>query len=124
MAPQALQQNIELTVEGAASLKGCSPQYLRKLIAEGKLPAVQRLNERNRPCYYIPLAGLPAPLQRRYLTGNVKGSKALALPEKQKPLERYTLPEQERIRFWMQLLDEWHGHRWGGQELSKAELDE
>lgn len=45
-----------LTVKEVAELKGCSEQYVKKIIKDGKLSAEQTVNEKSRPKYLIPVS--------------------------------------------------------------------
>ncbi|MDL2294672.1 Mu transposase C-terminal domain-containing protein [Ruminococcaceae bacterium OttesenSCG-928-D13] len=126
VAAHALQPNTELTVAEVAGLMGCSPRYVRQQVSAGQMPAAQRVNERNRPIYYIPLSALDPKLQRRYLKGQGGGGgggKQVVLPDRRhKPLEQFSLAEQTRIQFWCRLLDEWQHYR-HSREGAMAALD-
>lgn len=55
-----------LTVEETAKLKGCSTQYIQKLIKDGKLESKTELNEKKRPKYLIPISALPDDIKAKY----------------------------------------------------------
>lgn len=123
--PVNLERHKELTVSEVAELKKCSPQYIRKLLDDGLLCGEKRLNERNRPTYYIPLASLPAELQKRYFKeekGAVK-KKAKAVPLRSRPLEQYSLEEQKQISFWRLLVEDWQQYRSTRADIPKSDAD-
>jgi hypothetical protein len=94
------------------------------LVDGGELPAEKRLNERNRPTYYIPLSALDAKLQLRYLKQNGVEPMDSGQPAAPKALEQYTVTERKQVQFWTQLLDEWQRYRLARHELPKADADE
>ena len=107
-----------LTVKEVAELKGCSEQYIRKLITEGKIPAAEEINQDNRQKQYmVDLADLQPALQKRYLarlkdTAAV-GPDALIGPgtKHQKPFDQYSDEERKQIVFWSGIIEEWLKHR-------------
>ena len=44
-----------LTAKQVAEVKGCSPRYIKKIIQDGKLKAVETVNSKNRKTYLVPL---------------------------------------------------------------------
>lgn len=40
-----------LTAKQVAEVKGCSPRYIKKIIQDGKLKAVETVNSKNRKTY-------------------------------------------------------------------------
>lgn len=44
-----------LTAKQVAEVKGCSYQYVKRIIKEGKLQAQEILNDKNRKTYLVPL---------------------------------------------------------------------
>jgi excisionase family DNA binding protein len=59
-----------LTVKQVAEVKGCSVQYIRKIIENGKLKAEETLNDRNRKKYLVPLEALDENLQQKWYRMN------------------------------------------------------
>ena len=55
-----------LTAKQVAEVKGCSYQYVKRILQEGKLQAIETVNSRNRKIYQIPLEALPEELQQRW----------------------------------------------------------
>ena len=49
-----------------AEVKGCSPRYIKKIIQDGKLKAVETVNTKNRKTYLVPLDALDEELQHKY----------------------------------------------------------
>ena len=47
-----------LTAKQVAEVKGCSPRYIKKIIQDGKLKAVETVNSKNRKTYLVPLDAL------------------------------------------------------------------
>ncbi len=129
MAAHALQASTELTVAQVAELTGYNARHVRRLVDAGNIPATQRLNERNRPAYYIPLAALEPKLQRRYLKGAggaalAAGAPPTAAPGAAKPLEQYTAAEREEILFWINTLQQWQDYRGRHSGAGKMRVDE
>ena len=71
-----------LTAKQVAEVKGCSFQYVQRIIKEGKLQAVETLNEKNRKTYLIPLEALDEELQQKWYQ-----MKLAQPPEDIKPVE-------------------------------------
>lgn len=57
-----------LTAKQVAEVKGCSPRYIKKIIQDGKLKAVETVNSKNRKTYLVPLDALDEDLQHNGLT--------------------------------------------------------
>ena len=55
-----------LTAKQVAEVKGCSPRYIKKIIQDGKLKAVETVNSKNRKTYLVPLDALDEELQHKY----------------------------------------------------------
>lgn len=56
-----------LTAKQVAEVKGCSYQYVKRIIKEGKLQAQEILNDKNRKTYLVPLEALDEELQQKPL---------------------------------------------------------
>lgn len=124
LAIQSSDQDIMLTVDDVKKLKNCSKQYVHKLIASGELHGEKRLNERNRPTYYIPLSSLDAKEQTRYHKQHGISGQVIELPQRNaKPLDSYSLHERAQIHFWLDLLDEWQLYRNKPIHASRAAAD-
>ena len=109
-----------LTMKQVAELKGCSFQYVHKLIKNGKLKAEQRENPQNKGmCYMISVSALSEDLQIKYYNSLKKECGiTLQLQEADKkktskrskgvlkPFEEYSEVERNQIVFWSNLLDE------------------
>ena len=55
-----------LTAKQVAEIKGCSYQYIKRLLKDGKLQAVETVNEKNRKTYLVPLDALDEDLQYKW----------------------------------------------------------
>lgn len=118
-------QEIMLTVKEIAELKGCSEQYIKKLVAENKLVCVETTNEKNRKKYLIPLSSLPGNLQRKYYQQKKREEVRGILPvTPSKPLDCYTDAERKEIAFWMDLVEQWQAYRRERSSESKAQTDQ
>lgn len=108
-----------LTVKEVAELKGCTSQYIRKIVKEGKLEAVEDSNPaNNRKQYLIPVSALPEKLQSKYYA-NIKSDAVPVVPElketvkkkkksvKKKSFDEYSAKEREEITLWCEILKEW-----------------
>lgn len=115
-----------LTVKEVAELKGCSPQYVKKAIADGRLEFQSILNQNNRKKYLIPLTALDPKLQQKYYNQN-KVQSAVTLPSKQaeaKPFDHFTEDERLEIAFWIDILEKWQSYRNAPSVKKKTEVDE
>ena len=109
-----------LKVAELADLKGCTPQYLRKIIKEGKLTAIELPTaSNNRKEYGIPIDTLPENLKSKYYARKrselglqpenetIKTANKKPLKTVKKPLEEFTEEERRQIAFWTDILKEW-----------------
>lgn len=102
-----------LTVNEVSDLKGCSIQYVKKIIQEGKLFAISKTNERNRKKYFIPITALPDELQLRYYKQH--GIEIAASPEKKPPAkpqknldyEKLSNAQREQVSLWIRIIEDW-----------------
>lgn len=128
-----------LTVKNLAELKGCSIQYLKRIIKAGKIHAEMRIDpEIKQERYMIPVSTLPEDLKSKYYKH--KRTEAGIMPEKveseepvkepglkyrskgtQRSFDSFTAEERETIRFWINLLDEWQAER--SRRKDKTEFD-
>ncbi|MGN0587420.1 MAG: Mu transposase C-terminal domain-containing protein [Oscillospiraceae bacterium] len=128
-----------LTVKEVAELKGCSEQYVKKIIKDGKLSAEQTVNEKSRPKYLIPVSALPQELQNRYY-GKLINEAQLCLPKVEPPAEEkqvkiastrtkikkefgeYSADEREQITFWTDLIREWRIRRQEYDSIAEGDM--
>ena len=61
-----------LTAKQVAEVKGCSYQYVKRIIKEGKLQAQEILNDKNRKTYLVPLEALDEELQQKWYQMNLE----------------------------------------------------
>lgn len=55
-----------LTAKQVAEIKGCSYQYVKKILKDGKLRSIETVNSKNRKTYLVPLDALDEELQHKY----------------------------------------------------------
>ncbi len=116
-----------ISVSEYAELRGCTVQYTRKLIKEGKLKAAEHFGAggRNGLSYEIPLAECDPKIIRKY---NRKHGIKAERKEPQglrilvKSVEEFSSDERKEAAFWKRTLEEWREYRNGPGK--KAELDE
>ena len=127
-----------LTVKEAAELKGCSEQYMKRIVKDGKIQADMQLNpETNKMRYMIPVSALPENLQAKWY--NQKRTETGILPEmteskaaedsvlkyrskgKKRVFESFSAEERDTIQFWINLLNEWQAER--SKRKNKTEFD-
>lgn len=116
----------ELTVKEVADLKGCTVQYIRKLIVEKKLTAYERWGQGGNKglSYMIPLAALEPKLIAKYR--RIESRKAgSSKPKEAKPvpmtdMEQLTVKEREEIIFWKKVIEEWDAYRPPGLDKKQA----
>lgn len=116
-----------ITAEEYAELKCCTVQYVRRLVASGKIKAEEKFGAggKNGVSYLIPLAecepGIIKKYNRRHKAAEPQepGKTRLATLS----VEQLTESEREEIAFWRRVLDEWEGYRqhYGGR---KTDADE
>ena len=115
-----------LTAKQVAEVKGCSCQYVKKIIKDGKLPAVETVNGKNRKTYLVPLDALDERLQHRWyemaMDSRPEGADA---PDQTPgaPVEEFTEAERAEIDFWIGLVEQWQQYRAMPGVTSKAEVD-
>lgn len=105
-----------LTTKEYADLRGCTVQYARKLILEGKLEVeeIHGPGGRDGKNYLIPLSGIEPELQKKYqrklARQHSREIKEAAAPESPN-MELYTEEERAEIALWKQILAEWNVFR-------------
>lgn len=109
-----------LTVKQVAGIKGCSQQYIRKIIGQGKITAIEAEEPINhRIQYLIPIETLPEDLRQKYYASiatdgpPVPKEKAekKEKPKANKPFEAYNQKEREEIMQWCEILEIWQQKR-------------
>ena len=120
-----------LTVKEVAELKGCTARYIKRIVQEGKLEAIQELNPDNNCMQYkIPVSALPDDIKAKYNkqkqrelglqpelkeqsseTALKQRSNTIKTPVPQKRLDEFTESEREEIAMWCDLLKEWQAAR-------------
>ena len=127
-----------LTVKEVAELKGCTARYIKRIVQEGKLEAIQELNPDNNCMQYkIPVSALPDPLQKKYYgtlaadaqlcLPNARGTSAPQKPKRAKPIVKkefgeFSADEREQITFWTDLLREWQIRRREYENCSEGDM--
>ncbi|MBQ8297098.1 MAG: DDE-type integrase/transposase/recombinase [Ruminococcus sp.] len=124
-----------LTVREAAELKGCSEQYMKRIIKEGKIQAEMQLNpETNKMRYLLPVSALPENLQQKWY--KQKRTETGLLPERyedkpkkqkkaarpQRSFEELSADEREEVTLWSEIVREWQGLR-SAYNGNKTEFD-
>ncbi len=119
-----------LTAKEMADLKGCSPQWIRKIAQAGKLKGQKRINADGSPEWVFPISALEPDLQQKYFHQLQAGFPVAlipegALPERKasRPLDHYTAEEREEITWWLKTVDDWQRYR-SKYPGSKAEADD
>lgn len=111
----------KLTVKEYAALRGCSEQYVRELIREGKILAEEISDNKGArtKVYFIPLSSLEPKYRKKYERLRRQQDPE---PPGTIPLEDLTDEERAEAAGWMRVLEEWDAFRcgYGG---SKAEAD-
>lgn len=119
-----------LTAKEMADLKGCSPQWIRKIAQTGKLKGQKRINADGSPEWVFPISALEPDLQQKYFHQLQAGFPVALLPEgalperkASRPLDHYTAEEREEITWWLKTVDDWQRYR-SKYPGSKAEADD
>lgn len=104
---------IYLTTAGLAGIRGCSVQYIKKIIKDGKIKAEKSINDKNRPVYKIPITELSDKEQLKYYTENSIDVPVELLPKKAEKKQVITEYEQlsdqqrQQVADWIRILDDW-----------------
>ena len=116
-----------LTAKQVAEVKGCSPRYIKKIIQDGKLKAVETVNSKNRKTYLVPLDALDEELQHKYyqlIAENPPEEVERPEPEVEKvAIDEFTEDERKEIDFWIDLTKRWQSYRKMPGVTSLAEVD-
>lgn len=105
---------IYLTVKEVADLKGCSSQYIKKIVLEGSLKSEVSVNQNNRKKYLIPISELSTHEQLKYYKSHdieipeelLAGRKPKA-QHPHKEFDEFTAEQREEIAEWMRILKAW-----------------
>lgn len=117
----------EITVKEYAQLRGCTEQYVRKMISENRLTANERWGQGGNKglSYMIPLSSIDDPKliakyrrieSRKANSGRTKETKPVTLPDK----EAMTEKERGEITFWKQVIAGWDEYRPPGKSREEA----
>lgn len=116
-----------LTAKQVAEVKGCSFQYVQRIIKEGKLPAQEVLNDKNRKTYLVPLEALDEELQQKWYQMNLeKPPEDIKAPEpvaEKKAVDHFSESERQEIDFWISLVEQWQQYRMKPGVTCKADVD-
>lgn len=118
----------QISVEEYATLRGCTTRYVRKLIASGKIRAIETFGVGGKSglIYMIPLASCDPKIIQKY--NRLHGIKTAA-PQPEKPylipqsMENLSDEERKEVAFWKKILNEWDEYR-NESHLKKGEADE
>ena len=104
-----------LTAKQVAEVKGCSYQYVQRIIKEGKLQAQEILNDKNRKTYLVPLEALDEELQQKWYQMNLENPpEEISTPEPvtdKKAVDHFSESERQEIDFWISLVEQWQQYR-------------
>lgn len=125
-----------LSTQQVAELKGCTPQYIRRLCQSGKIKARAKENAaNNRTEYEVSLEDLPEKYQLRYENRQRQelGLAPVPVPTKKLPkpdprqitLQDLTGEQRGSVQRWCYILQEWQDVRESqGKRLGKCKADE
>ncbi|MCD7812109.1 MAG: Mu transposase C-terminal domain-containing protein [Ruminococcus sp.] len=116
-----------LTAKQVAEVKGCSFQYVQKIVKDGKLRAVETVNNKNRKTYLIPLEALDEELQEKWYQMAAESPPEGMEPPEPEPakaaVDEFTEDERREIDFWIGLVEQWQQYRMKPGVTCKAEVD-
>ena len=116
-----------LTAKQVAEIKGCSYQYVKKILKDGKLRSIETVNSKNRKTYLVPLDALDEELQHKYyqlIAENPPEEIKQPEPEVEKAaIDEFTEDERKEIDFWIDLTKRWQSYRKMPGVTSLAEVD-
>lgn len=116
---------VTLSSQEVAALTGKTERTVRRWAESGKIPAERVLNKFNSPEYLFNLDALEPHLQQKYFDGlklTPSPEVAQTLTKEAKPLDTYSIEEQEEIAFWLRLVKQWQGYR-NKPGANKTEVD-
>ena len=98
---------VTLSSQEVAALTGKTERTVRRWAESGKFPAERTLNKFNSPEYFFSLNDLTPDLQEKYYNQLRASLPEKAKPKAAKPLDTYSIDEQEEIAFWLRLVKQW-----------------
>jgi len=117
-----------LTAKQVAEVKGCSFQYVQRIIKDGKLQAEETVNEKNRKTYLVPLDALDEDLQHKWYQMNLENPVNVIKDPEPEParetVDQFSESERQEIDFWIGLVEQWQQYRMKPGITCKAEVDE
>lgn len=122
---QVKEMAVTLSSQEVAALTGKTERTVRRWAESGKIPAERVLNKFNSPEYLFSLDALEPHLQKKYFDGlklTPSPEVAQTLTKEAKPLDTYSIEEQEEIAFWLRLVKQWQGYR-NKPGANKTEVD-
>lgn len=101
-----------LTVKEVAELKGCSAQYIKRIVLDGSLKSEVSVNQNNRKKYLIPLNELPHSEQLKYYKSHAIPIPEDLLPERKterphKEFDEFSAEQREEIASWIRIIKSW-----------------
>ncbi len=102
-----------LNVKQTADILGYSERHTKRLIANGKIKAVWERNNKNRPCYKIPLSELSPDAQYRYYkqhgieAPNAEPKKVPEKKQKNLDYEKLSNAQREQVSLWIRIIEDW-----------------
>lgn len=116
-----------LTSEQLATIRGVTPQYIRKLARGGKIPCEVTYNEKRKPKYlFDPYAVLNDREQLKFIKDTMQnqGIIPLSIVTSSAPYDHFSEAEREEIAFWISIVEKWQGYRNSPKVEKKTEIDE
>lgn len=103
---------IYLNVKEVAELKGCSAQYIKRIVLDGSLKSEVSFNQNNRKKYLIPLNELSHSEQLKYYKSHAIAIPEDLLPERKterphKEFDEFSAVQREEIAEWIRILNAW-----------------
>lgn len=103
---------IYLNVKEVAELKGCSTQYIKRIVLDGSLKSEVSFNQNNRKKYLIPLNELTDAEQLKYYKSHAIPIPKDLLPERKserphKEFDEFSATQREEIAEWIRILNAW-----------------
>lgn len=103
---------IYLNVKEVAELKGCSAQYIKRIVLDGSLKSEVSFNQNNRKKYLIPLNELSHSEQLKYYKSHAIAIPKDLLPERKserphKEFDEFSAVQREEIAEWIRILNAW-----------------
>jgi putative transposase len=118
-----------LTAKQVSELKGCSYRYIKRIIQEGKLSAVETVNEKNRKTYLVPLDALDEELQHKWYQMMKENppediTKLSSFEQENATADTFSEEERKEIDFWIDLVSRWQEYRKMPGVTSMADVDQ